>query len=164
MNYVKNVIHFKSIMTTYAKTFSSVRTRRHTQLFLLINPTPSPPTPDYMSVSFSLPLSNRFLLVLPSPTLNNRCFYVQDPEKEINRWLRKNWGSSQGNVPIPEVSEFSWFQLACLHPALCPEWRQQDFPASFANIWCLELPARGGGAAGCFPSVCALCNGSTFHT
>lgn len=98
-----------------------------------------------------------YILVLPSPSLIYRC---RKNKKKFNRWLRKNWGSSQGNalgnVPIPAVSEFSGFQLACLHPALCPEWRQQDFPASFANIWCLGLPARGGGAPGYFPSDCVL--------
>lgn len=70
-----------------------------------------------------------------------------------NRWLGECWGMCQqkaGDVPNPAVTECFGFQLACLSPALCPEWRQQDFPTSTLNIWSLRLPGepRGGRRGG----------------
>lgn len=109
-----------------------------------------------------LSLTKGFLSA-PSPpsslALCNSCFLVLYPESDDQFFsptfffrtdgLGRTGEQAKialGNVPIPAVSEFSCFQLACLHPALCPEWRQQDFPASVANIWCLGLLGGGGGA------------------
>ena len=78
----------------------------------------------------------------------SKCFFGTDGGGELAAGECASTGL--GNVPIPAVSEFSGILLACLHPALCPEWRQQDFPTSVTNIWCLGLPGKKSSSSASF--------------
>lgn len=80
--------------------------------------------------------------VMSAAFLFQSVFLEQMAKGELGSGPRARWGMCQF---LQEC--VLWARLACLPPALCPEWRQQDFPSSAANIWCLALTGRDGGSA-----------------